>query len=307
MNTATKRASISGFTFIRNGTMLGFPFVESIRSLLPLVDEFVVAVGRSDDDTLERVRGIGDARFKIIETGWNTSNSRLGAPTGFVGHDFPLGGENLHYLAIKVISWFSSDPFLVLNLYFFGSFALCAASAVVALRVLGLRRLVAHPLALLFAFVPAHLLRGPSQVTLASMFTVPLACIILVWAMGPLPLVLRHVDGRVRPAHNARLIALALMVVLLGSGGAYYALFTVVLLAIIGSLSAMSRRSWMHLASAAMVAMAIVVVLAANSLPSLLYQRSHGHNPMAMYRSASQLDSLSLRPVKSSSGANRAV
>ncbi|MGD9792770.1 MAG: hypothetical protein AB7V43_04750 [Acidimicrobiia bacterium] len=234
----------------------------------------------------------------IIETGWNTNNSRLGAPTGFVGHDFPLGGENLHYLAIKIISWFSSDPFLVLNLYFFGSFALCAASAVVAFRVLGLRRVVAHPMALLFAFVPAHLLRGPAQVTLASMFTVPLACIILVWAMGPLPLVLRHIDGHVRIARNGRLVALAAMVLLLGSGGAYYALFTVALLAIIGSLSALSRRSWMHLASAATVAVAIVVVLAANSLPSLLYQRSHGHNPMAMYRSASQLDALSLRPVQ---------
>lgn len=234
----------------------------------------------------------------IIETGWNTSNSRLGAPTGFVGHDFPLGGENLHYLAIKIISWFSSDPFLVLNLYFFASFALCAASAVVALRVLGLRRLVAHPLALLFAFVPAHLLRGPSQVTLASMFTVPLACIILVWAMGSQPMVLRHVDGRVRLARTDRIVALVVMALLLGGGGAYYALFTVALLAIIGSLSAMSRRSWMHLASAAMVAIAIVVVLAANSLPSLLYQRSHGHNPMAMYRSASQLDALSLRPVQ---------
>ena len=30
---------VSGFTFIRNGTMLGYPFVESIRSALPLCDE----------------------------------------------------------------------------------------------------------------------------------------------------------------------------------------------------------------------------------------------------------------------------
>ncbi len=63
--------SISGFTFIRNGVMLGFPFVESIRSLLPLVDEFVVAAGRSEDDTLERLRAIGDPRIRIIETVWN--------------------------------------------------------------------------------------------------------------------------------------------------------------------------------------------------------------------------------------------
>lgn len=65
------RASISGFTFIRNGVELGFPFEASIRSLLPLVDEFVVAVGQGSDDTLARVRAIGDPKIRIIETRWN--------------------------------------------------------------------------------------------------------------------------------------------------------------------------------------------------------------------------------------------
>jgi hypothetical protein len=63
--------SISGFTFIRNGVELGFPFEASIRSLLPLVDEFVVAVGRGTDDTLARVLAIGDPKIRVIETIWN--------------------------------------------------------------------------------------------------------------------------------------------------------------------------------------------------------------------------------------------
>ena len=63
--------SISGFTFIRNGVDLGFPFEASIRSLLPLVDEFVVAVGAGLDDTLARVRAIGDPKIRIVETFWN--------------------------------------------------------------------------------------------------------------------------------------------------------------------------------------------------------------------------------------------
>ena len=63
--------SISGFTFIRNGVELAFPFEASIRSLLPLVDEFVVAVGKGSDDTLARVRTIGDPKIRIIETLWN--------------------------------------------------------------------------------------------------------------------------------------------------------------------------------------------------------------------------------------------
>ena len=62
---------ISAFTFIRNGTIFGFPFVESIRSVLPIVDEFVVNVGEGEDDTLERVRAIGDPKIRIVESCWN--------------------------------------------------------------------------------------------------------------------------------------------------------------------------------------------------------------------------------------------
>ena len=72
------RASISGFTFLRNGVELGFPFEESIRSLLPLVDEFVVAVGQGRDDTLARVRAIQDPKLRIIETVWNERMAERG-------------------------------------------------------------------------------------------------------------------------------------------------------------------------------------------------------------------------------------
>jgi glycosyltransferase involved in cell wall biosynthesis len=65
------QTSISGFTFIRNGVELGFPFEASIRSLLPLVDEFVVVVGKSNDDTLARIHAIGSSKIRVIETIWN--------------------------------------------------------------------------------------------------------------------------------------------------------------------------------------------------------------------------------------------
>ena len=62
---------ISGFTFIRNGATLGYPFLPSIRSLLPLCDEVIVNVPRSTDDTLEQVRAIGDPKILILETEWD--------------------------------------------------------------------------------------------------------------------------------------------------------------------------------------------------------------------------------------------
>ncbi len=74
---------LSGFTIVRNATRLDFPVVPSIRSILPVCDEVVVNVGRSDDDTLERIRGIGDPKIRILESEWDMSirNKVLGDET----------------------------------------------------------------------------------------------------------------------------------------------------------------------------------------------------------------------------------
>lgn len=63
--------SISGFTFIKNGEILGYPFVESIKSLLPIVEEFVINIGESEDNTLEIIKNIQDPKIRIITSKWN--------------------------------------------------------------------------------------------------------------------------------------------------------------------------------------------------------------------------------------------
>ena len=68
---------ISGFTIVRNAVKLDFPVVESIRSVLPVCEEFVVNVGKSEDDTLELIRSIGDPRIRIVEAEWDWSDKIL--------------------------------------------------------------------------------------------------------------------------------------------------------------------------------------------------------------------------------------
>jgi hypothetical protein len=62
---------ISGFTFVRNAIKYDYPVVESILSVLPLCDEFIIAVGNSEDDTRKLVMSINDPRIKIIDTVWD--------------------------------------------------------------------------------------------------------------------------------------------------------------------------------------------------------------------------------------------
>jgi len=63
---------ISGFSFVRNGSKLYYPVVESIQSILPIVDEFVIAVGKGDkdDNTRDRIVALGEPKIKIIDTEW---------------------------------------------------------------------------------------------------------------------------------------------------------------------------------------------------------------------------------------------
>lgn len=69
---------ISGFTIIRNAELMGFPVVQSIRSILPLVDEFVVGVGQSDDNTRELIASINDPKIRLFDSFWDTSKTSKG-------------------------------------------------------------------------------------------------------------------------------------------------------------------------------------------------------------------------------------
>lgn len=64
---------VSGFSLVRNAILYDYPIVEAITSILPVVDEFVVAVGKSDDETLQLIQSIDSPKLRIVETVWDDS------------------------------------------------------------------------------------------------------------------------------------------------------------------------------------------------------------------------------------------
>lgn len=76
---------ISGFTMVRNATKLYYPVKQSIASILPLVDEFIVALGDGDpdDDTRREIDSLASDKVKIIPTVWDLEK-------------YPGGTENAH-------------------------------------------------------------------------------------------------------------------------------------------------------------------------------------------------------------------
>ena len=68
---------VVGFSFIKDAVKMQYPIVEAIRSILPLCDEVIVAVGASADGTRELVANI-DKKVKILDTEWDFTLSANG-------------------------------------------------------------------------------------------------------------------------------------------------------------------------------------------------------------------------------------
>jgi glycosyltransferase involved in cell wall biosynthesis len=64
---------VSGFTIVRNAVKFDYPVLESIHSILPIVDEMIVAVGNSEDNTLQLIETINSPKLKVIHSVWDDS------------------------------------------------------------------------------------------------------------------------------------------------------------------------------------------------------------------------------------------
>ncbi len=91
---------VSGFTFLRNAEELGFPFIQSIKSILPICDEFVITLGKSNDKTEEMLLALNEPKIKIIHTVWNTHMQAKGYTYGQqkMIAQYACTGEWLFYL-----------------------------------------------------------------------------------------------------------------------------------------------------------------------------------------------------------------
>jgi len=67
--------SISGYTTIFNGEKAGLPYIESIQSVLPHVDELVIIDGESTDGTYEKLQEMfgNDEKIKIYQKPYDMS------------------------------------------------------------------------------------------------------------------------------------------------------------------------------------------------------------------------------------------
>jgi phosphoglycerol transferase len=247
----------------------------------------------------------------IIENGWYQYNPRVGWPIGYDHHDFPIGSDNLHYAGLKVLTWFSHDPVLVVNAYYLLSFVLVALSTFYVVRHLGVSRRFSFVAAMLYTFLPYHFLRGTWHLSLAAYYMVPVACLftILVWRTAP-PF-FRAVDregnreggdgddGKVRFEWKRwSTLWFVLGCLAIASTDVYYAAFCIFLMISAGVLQLVTVRNWRSLVSGLILTAIIGAGLLINLAPSLLYWRDHGTNDAVVQRTVAESDFYALRPIQ---------
>jgi len=98
--------TIDGFTYVRNGIKMGYPFIQSIQSILPLVDNVFVAVGDSTDGTRELIESLNNPKIHIIDTVWDNekrANGEIFREQSNIGLERAKGDWCFHIQADEVI------------------------------------------------------------------------------------------------------------------------------------------------------------------------------------------------------------
>ncbi|HEX4108937.1 MAG TPA: hypothetical protein VHX88_12430 [Solirubrobacteraceae bacterium] len=229
---------------------------------------------------------VDDAKFYLmlakglIDHGGYLKNPSLGAPFGQQLYDFPQGADNLNLALMGAFALITDNPALVVNLFYLATFALIGLSAFLVLRALDIGAGPAAAAAVLFTVLPYHFEHGASQLLLSAYYAVPLSAYLFLTLLDDRRALFTRVAGRPRGLAwlTSRTAATAVLCIVIGSDGLYYAAFAIALLLSAVVLLAVVRRPRRALAGAAVVLL-IGATVVANISPSLLYEARHGENP----------------------------
>jgi len=236
----------------------------------------------------------------IIDNGWYLQNNYLGTPFGQVLYDYPFL-NNLDFIVLKLISIFTADYALVMNLFFLMTFPLTMLSTMYVFRHFK----VSYPLSilggLLFAFTPYHFFRGEAHLWLASYFMLPLMVMVIFWVYRGEPIFFKYnalTDKMELDLINSKSLASLTIAFLISFTYMYYPFFSCFFLLIAGISSYTSQRS-KHCLIRSFILIAVIVLGIIISLsPSIIYQDIHGKNPEAAIRSPLETEYFGLKIVQ---------
>jgi len=212
-----------------------------------------IAVGHDATGVTAQIKG-------MLDHGWVYSNPDLGAPFGQDARLYP-NADHVHLVLIRLIGFFSNNPFTVGALYFMLGFPLAALSMYWLARQRGLNRAGAVVAGVLFSVLPGHQLMY-EHLQLAY-WVVPFGVwLVLRTALGE-PLFRINVAWRDAILRRRALLlnlTTSFCVLFIALGGIYYSAFTLLLLAVTLLVRIVATRDRGAIARAAVLLVAIGAV-----------------------------------------------
>ncbi len=210
----------------------------------------------------------------MIDNGWWWFNASMGAPSGLNFGAFPAL-DNTEFLVMKVISLFSRDHALTLNLFYLLTFPLTTVTSLYVFRKLNFSYAAGLAGALLYAFLPYHFFRS-YQLHMASYYLLPLMILIVLWVLADETIVFQRVNASWPKLHFSFKTIFAVVVsALVGGCGIYYPFFSCFFLIMAGAIASLQTRRIHQFLSALVLVTVVSSVVLISMMPRLLYERSH--------------------------------
>ncbi|RAV13791.1 hypothetical protein DQG23_32420 [Paenibacillus contaminans] len=236
----------------------------------------------------------------MVDNGWINVNEYVGAPSRLEMYDYPLGGDNLHYLMMKFISLFSSDYAVVMNLYFLLTFPLVMISSMFVFKHFKIPFIPSLMGSLLFTFIPYHIIRT-GHLFLVAYYFVPLIIMIILWLSIHDDLILKKEETTRKiklNIFNRKSLFSICVCILISAAGVYYAFFSCFFLIVIGTFTSMFKKKLLPFLVSCILVTVIAGGLILNISPSLYNKYANGGNGEVASRNALESETYGLKIIQ---------
>lgn len=232
---------------------------------------------------------------------WYFETSHLGFPFHQDLRDFPAIADTTNLLISRVLISVTGDINLSFNIQYFASYFTGFLGAYTGARLLRQSPTYAVLIGLIYSFLPFHYLHGASHLYLSSYWTVPVWLAIVIKERIEPGWILNVEVNTQNPFQlfkgSKRTWFLLALSFLFASAGFYYSIFFIMTTGFFGLLTFVQQRSIKNLGLLILSATGSFVI-AIQTLPILIFQRSMGPNLEAVRRSLSEVHFYSLQVTK---------
>lgn len=216
----------------------------------------------------------------MIENGWYNINPFLGAPFGLEMYDYPLGGDNLQYLIMKVLSLLNMNFVGVMNLYYLLTFPFCMITSFMVFRHFKIHFFISLSFSALFTFIPYHIIRA-GHLFLLGYYMIPLVIMVMIWVVDKegflFDSVLTKGKKTVVIKWDKYLYASIIICICIGSTGAYYAFFSCFFFLIVGIYKWLEERKPIKIIKSLILITMVALTLLINISPSIYYKLTNNN------------------------------